>query len=138
MIKISKKADYAIVALSHLVYSGEPVSAKKIAEFYHFPSPMVSKVMKELAQGNIIEGTRGVNGGYKLNMRPDQITLGYILDIMDGPSEITECCSDVNICPASKECLVKYGLNKVQRKIRMLFDNTTLKELINQKNIGEL
>ena len=65
MLKISKLTDYGLLAAVYLArHNGEVASAREIAEFYHLPVPMITKVLKTLHQSELIESQRGAGGGY--------------------------------------------------------------------------
>jgi Rrf2 family protein len=70
MLRLSKKADYGLIAIMHLASSGpgRSASAKEIAEAYHLPPPLLAKVLQKLTRGGFLEAAYGTNGGYKLAM----------------------------------------------------------------------
>ena len=69
MLRLSKKADYAIILLSHLGEASGPVSAQEMASNYHLPQPMIANILKQLAASKLVESTRGVQGGYLLHCK---------------------------------------------------------------------
>src|SRR5438477_12812512 len=78
-LKISRLTDYGLLATIYLARKhGETVSAREIAEFYHLPAPTITKVLKTLHQGGMIESHRGVSGGYSFEGDPETLTLGQI------------------------------------------------------------
>ena len=134
MFKISKKADYALIALTHLSMSNRKVSAKEIADYYNFSSQMMSKVMKDLAIAGYLSGYRGTSGGYQLVIDPNSVSLGDVLKAIDGPMAIVDCVESNYGCPAINSCLTHKMLIKVQKDIQSLIDNISLHELITDKN----
>ena len=70
MLKLTKKADYGLIALRHLALAAHTprgnASAKDIAEAYGIPLPLLSKVLQKLAKGGLLASEQGTNGGYRL------------------------------------------------------------------------
>ncbi|HEX7093103.1 MAG TPA: Rrf2 family transcriptional regulator, partial [Nitrospiraceae bacterium] len=98
MLKISKKADYALMALQHIaavqfgdVTPGRVVNTKEIAEEYNIPLELLAKVLQTLAKNALIESHNGPKGGYALARRAHQITIAQILESIEGPLGITDC-----------------------------------------------
>ena len=92
MLKISKKADYALMALQHIaavqfgdVTPGRVVNTKEIAEEYNIPLELLAKVLQTLAKNALIESHNGPKGGYVLARRAHQITIAQILESIEGP-----------------------------------------------------
>src|SRR5438045_3063046 len=92
MLKISRLTDYGLLAAVYLARkSGEVVSAREIASFYHLSLPMITKVLKTLHSGQIIGSHRGVGGGYSFDADPEVVTLGQLLEVLEGPWDLVEC-----------------------------------------------
>ena len=92
MLKISRLTDYGLLATIYLARKrGEVVSAREIAEFYHLPVPTVTKVLKTLQQGGIVRSHRGVAGGYSFDGDAETLTLGQMLELLEGPWDLVEC-----------------------------------------------
>src|ERR1043165_6021808 len=92
MLKISKLTDYGLLAAVYLARRpAAVVAAREIAEFYHLPIPMITKVLKTLQQGGLVQSHRGVGGGYSFDGDPEATTLGQLLDVLEGPWDLVEC-----------------------------------------------
>src|SRR6188474_503497 len=92
MLKISRLTDYGLLAAVYLArHAGQVVAAREISEFYHLPLPAVTKVLKSLLQGGIISSHRGVGGGYSFDGDPETVTLGQVIEILEGPWDLVEC-----------------------------------------------
>ena len=85
MLRLSKKVDYAIILLSHLGAASGPISAQEMSSHYRLPQPMIANILKQLAASQLVESTRGVQGGYVLQRQTDQISLAEIVRVIDGP-----------------------------------------------------
>ena len=135
MLKISKLTDYGLLASVYLARKeGQVVAAREIAEFYHLPVPMITKVLKTLHIGGLISSHRGVGGGYSFDGDAESVTLGNLIDMLEGPWDLTECetfddhgeatCSIRIACPSRR---FMFGIN---RAIKGAFEQVTLGDLV--------
>ncbi len=135
MLKISRVTDYGLLAVVYLARRhGEVVAAREIAEFYHLPLPMITKVLKALNHGGVASSHRGVGGGYSFDGDADAVTLGQLLEVLEGPWDLVECesiddeghavCSIRVACPSRR---FMFGIN---RAIKGAFDQVTLSDLM--------
>src|SRR5687767_12221642 len=119
MLKISRLTDYGLLASVYLARKvGQVVSAREIAGFYHLPVPMVTKVLKTLHQGGLINSHRGAGGGYSFDADAEQVTLGHLIEILEGPWDLVECestddsgsaiCAIRGACPSRR---FMFGIN---------------------------
>ncbi|HEX2835964.1 MAG TPA: Rrf2 family transcriptional regulator [Thermoanaerobaculia bacterium] len=134
MLKISRLTDYGLLAAVYLArHRGEVAAAREIAEFYHLPVPAVTKVLKILHQGGLISSQRGVGGGYVFEGDADVVTLGHLIEALEGPWDLTECetyddlghatCAIRIACPSRR---FMFGIN---RAIKGAFEQVTLADL---------
>ena len=85
MINFTSKFIYAIYALSFLAEnSPETLRIKTIAQEKHIPQKFLAQILNKLANAGIVKNTRGVNGGCKLNIPPEKISLLLILETLEG------------------------------------------------------
>ena len=134
MLKISKLADYGLLAAVYLARKpGEIVSAREVSEFYHLPVPTTTKVLKVLHQGGVIESRRGVAGGYTFSSDAQSITLGQLLDLLEGPWDLVECESTDDkghaLCSIRKGCPSRRFMYGINRAIKSAFEQITLADL---------
>ncbi|PPU92628.1 SUF system Fe-S cluster assembly regulator [Xanthomonas albilineans] len=108
MLRVTKLTDYATVVLTVLAARPtEVLSATELAEQAGLEPPTVSKLLKPLAQAGLVEGLRGVHGGYRLARPANAITLIEIVEAMEGPLAITECSHHGNQCSIAHTCGVR-------------------------------
>jgi Rrf2 family protein len=135
MLKISRLTDYGLLASVYLAHHhSEVVAAREIAEFYHLPLPMITKVLKTLHQSGLIRSHRGVGGGYSFDGNADAVTLGQLIQVFEGPWDLVECettddaghaiCAIRVACPSRR---FMFGINSV---IKGAFDSVTLSDLM--------
>lgn len=100
MLRISKKADYAVFLLGAIArqgaYPGGPapesvLSAHEIARQAGLNKSVVANLLKEFARAGMLESVRGLKGGYKLLQSPYDISLGAILEVVEGPFTLVDC-----------------------------------------------
>jgi FeS assembly SUF system regulator len=105
MLRVTKLTDYATVVLTVLAARpGEILSATDLADHSGLESPTVSKVLKPLAQAGLVEGLRGVHGGYRLSRAAADISLIEIVEAMEGPLAMTECSQADSHCGIAHQC----------------------------------
>src|SRR5258705_10190029 len=92
MLKLTKKADYGLIALKHLAVNsgGVSSSAKAIAECYGIPLPLLAKILQKLTKLGMLQSLPGTNGGYRLARSADQITALEAICAIDVPIILTQ------------------------------------------------
>lgn len=132
MLKFSRRIDYALVALAHLARAGDriPISAKEIADAYRLPRPLLSNIMKHLCREGIVTSVRGVRGGYRLERPASEITLGDLVEALDGPVRLTLCASTVGApCAIEGSCPVRTPIRRFHETIGEVLAGVTLADL---------
>lgn len=106
MIILSKLADYGVIVASHLAASPQrQVNAAVLADETKLPRATVAKVLKSLARAGIVNGARGVSGGYRLARVPESVSVADVVAAIDGEIGITQCsvhdpgCTRTDFCP---------------------------------------
>lgn len=135
MLKISKLTDYGLLAAVYLARRvGEVVAAREIADTYSLPLPAVSKVLKSLHEGGVVVSHRGVGGGYSLAVNPESATLGWLLEVLEGPWDLVECDTvDGNgeaACSIRSCCSSRGFMSGINRTIKNAFEQVTLADLV--------
>ena len=112
MLRVSRLADYASVVMTRLARRpGDVVSAMQIAEDTRLELPTVSKLLKQLAHAGLVDSFRGASGGYRLARAAEAITLADIVEALDGPIGMTDCCAAG--CDREAHCDVSQGWRSV-------------------------
>src|SRR5262245_57823099 len=86
-MKLSAKTEYACLAMLQLAEdypSGEPIQIRRIADEHGIPSRFLVQILLQLKGASLVASTRGAAGGYRLARHPAKITLGEVVDVMDG------------------------------------------------------
>ena len=130
MLKLTKKADYGLIALKHLAVNGqESASAKEIADTYGVPLPLLSKILQRLAKAGFLRSEHGTNGGYKLARDPREITALEVIRTIDGPIVLTACFTEHGACTHTDKCNVREPLRKVHEGILRLLSGITISDM---------
>ena len=131
MLRVSKLTDYATVVMTCLVGAGDGVlSAQALAERAHLEVPTVSKLLKQLAQAELVASTRGINGGYRLARAPEQITIADIVTAMEGPIGMTECSAHAGTCGHEPHCGVRVNWQRINQAIAGALESVTLADMV--------
>ena len=134
MLKLTKKADYGLIALRHLAGTAHDAvrtsaSAKDIADAYGIPLPLLSKVLQKLTRGGLLISEQGTNGGYRLAREASKITTLEAIRTIDGPIILTQCFTEHSGCSRTALCPVREPLRKVHEGILSLLSGITLADL---------
>lgn len=135
MTLLSRKADYALLILSHLHHHAtEGGNARAIAERFKLGRPFVANILKELCQKGFVTSTRGVKGGYLLAKSAQSITLAELLGAIEDGFQLTLCSENQNVenrCEVADVCTIKGPMADIQRRLMGLLQSVTLADLFN-------
>jgi FeS assembly SUF system regulator len=130
MLKLTKKADYGLIALKHLAVNGpESSSAKAIADTYGIPMAMLSKILQKLAKEGFLVSEHGTNGGYRLAREAREITALEVIRAIDGPIFLTACFTEHGYCCHTDKCIVRDPLQKVHEGILRLLASISIGDM---------
>ena len=131
MLRMTKQADYGIVLLTRMsAQPGRIFNASELADETGLPSPTVSKVLKLLARGRLLESHRGAKGGYCLSRPPERVTVAQIISALEGPIAITECIDDTpGQCTQEAICPVRGNWQHINLAIRRALEEISLAEM---------
>lgn len=131
MLRLSKKADYALIAMKHLALRGDQgaSSAREIAELYNIPIELLAKVLQRLAQRGLLASYQGTRGGYQLARLPHHVSVADVIQAIDGPVVVTACSNDEGNCDQFSKCNVRDPLWRVRERILTALGECTIAEL---------
>jgi Rrf2 family protein len=131
MLRLSKKADYALISMKHLALRGDAgsSSAREIAGLYDIPIELLAKVLQRLVRGGLLISQQGTRGGYQLARPPAQISVADVIQAIDGPVTVTACSSDEGACEQFAKCNVRDPLWRVRERILAALGECTIAEL---------
>jgi Rrf2 family protein len=131
MLRLSKKADYALIALRHLAANPDrsAVSARELAESYDIPAELLAKVLQKLVHARLLESHQGTRGGYVLSRAPGSISVAEAIQAIDGPLLVTACSVDDHSCDQFSKCNVRDPLWRIKDRIVSALSSTSVAEL---------
>ena len=131
MLRLSKKADYALMAMKHLAIRPDAASAsaREIAEQYDIPVELMAKVLQSLARRGLVTSLQGTRGGYRLARPTVQITVADIIQAIDGPLTVTACSTESENCDQYAKCNVRDPLWRIRERIISALTTCTLQEI---------
>jgi FeS assembly SUF system regulator len=140
MMKLSKKADYGLIALKHLAThnNGTSFSASDIAEGYRMSTPLMAKVLQKLAKGGLVAARHGSSGGYTLARHPSSITALDVIRVIDGPLFITSCVTSHGECDVHTTCSIREPLRRVNDSIIDVLAKVTIAQICGESPMSEV
>jgi Rrf2 family protein len=131
MLRLSKKADYGLIAMKHLALRGDrgASSAREIAELYGIPIELMAKVLQRLVRRGLLASHQGTRGGYELVRMPSQISVADVIQAIDGPVAVTACTTEEGQCEQFAKCNVRDPLWRVRERILTALGECTIAEL---------
>ena len=131
MLRLSKKTDYALLALKDLASGPAAMScsAREIAARYDIPVELMAKVLQRLARRGLLESHQGTRGGYKLSRPADRISVADVIQAIDGPVLVTACSDEDETCEQNSKCNVRDPLWRLKDRIVQALVSFTLQEL---------
>ena len=148
MLRLSKKADYALIAMKHLAQKACRVdatmreggatstSAREIAEQYDIPIELLAKVLQRLVRTGLLASTQGTRGGYTLSRSPKSISIADVIQAIDGPFTVTACSTEKHDCEQYSKCSVRDPLWQLRERIVAALSTVTLSEMATDQDVA--
>lgn len=136
MLKLTKKADYGLIAMKHLAEHAESgaCSAKDVAESYGIPQEALAKILQRLVKARLLVSHHGINGGYVLARDSRAISAYDVIKAIDGPFFMTSCVTIRGACDQSDRCTVREPLRKVSSSIEEVLSRITIWDMTESGN----
>ena len=133
MLRVSKIIDYGTLVLTHMASDpGRVFSAADLAATLGLGQPIVSKVLKSLAQREIVKSTRGARGGYALSRAAEDISIADIIDALDEqPFGLTECTSTPGSCSVEADCSIRSNWQRINAIVRNTLEQVSIADMVN-------
>jgi Rrf2 family protein len=124
MLRLSKKADYALIAMKHLARKAgvQSTSAREIAEQYDIPIELLAKVLQRLVRTGLLVSTQGTRGGYMLSRPPKAISVVDVVQAID--------------CEQYGKCSVRESLWQIRERIVAALGTVTLSEMASDQDVA--
>jgi Rrf2 family protein len=141
-MKLSKRGEYGLRAMIDLatalqaqngISNGGVVQIREIAERQHIPAKFLEQILLTLKNAGLLHSRMGVGGGYYLAKPADQISLGQIVRVLDGPLAPVGCVSQMAYescgCPDERTCGLRLVMLDVRNAITDILDRTSLADV---------
>lgn len=135
-MRLSKRGEYGIKALIRLASADDPralVQIHEIAEREQIPVKFLEQILLTLKNAGLLRSRLGAGGGYYLARPADEITLGQIVRILDGPLAPIRCVSQMAyercVCPDEATCGLRLAMLDVRNSIAAILDHRTLADV---------
>lgn len=131
MLRLSKKSDYALMAMKHLALRQDAAScsAREIAEAYEIPLELLAKVLQRLVRARLLVSVQGTRGGYRLGRPAGTIPVADVIQAVDGPVTVTACSPNDHRCEQYSKCSIRDPLWKIRGRILDALTTVTVADL---------
>ena len=130
MLRLSKLTDYAMVIMAYLSqHPGLAINAKSIAEQTGISLPTTSKLLKRLSHEGLLQANRGIKGGYQLAYPATEISLGTVIQTLEGQIALTECSHTLLSCSLEKQCTIRDNWRRISAFIQTTLMHISLADL---------
>ena len=132
---VSTKGRYALRVMMYFVLHGKDgyIPLKEIAEAEGISQKYLESIMTTLSKGNMVDAVHGKGGGYRLNRKPEEYTVGSILKLTEGSLNTVSCTSQgPTACSRSTCCLTLPMWEKLDTMVDAFFEGITLADLLKE------
>ncbi|MBS3899489.1 MAG: Rrf2 family transcriptional regulator [Dethiobacter sp.] len=143
-MRLSTKGRYGVHAMFDLaMHSGDAaIALKSVAQRENISEKYLEHLFANLKKAGLIHSVRGAQGGYRLARPPEEITLGDIIRVLEGPVAPAECRAEDGGhegCQSSSACAMRSVWCRIRDEINSILDNITLAEVVDEqrKRSGE-
>jgi Rrf2 family protein len=133
-MKIPAMLRYGVRMVVTLAQKGEVMNTAGLAKEMGVSPLYLRQLAPVLEKAGIIQGFKGIKGGYRLKVRPGEITLFDIINAFDEDFSLLDCIKSANACPRSPDCTTRYLWKDLSDVLKNTLQGMTLKELIMRKD----
>jgi Rrf2 family protein len=132
-MKLSTRSRYGTRILLDLArhHDQGPVQIGEISKRQDISVKYLEQLIRPLKQAHLVTSVRGPKGGHLLAKKPEDITLGQIVRLFEGQSELVECISHPEKCSMAEDCQVRLAWQDATRVLYEKLDSTTIADLVN-------
>ena len=136
-MKLSTRSRYGARLLLELALNQErgPVQISEISARQKISIKYLEQLIRPLKKAQLVISVRGPKGGHMLAQKPEKITLGQIVRIFEGQSDLVECISTPDKCVMSDDCRVRIAWGEATQALFDKLDDTTIADLMDGRNV---
>ena len=137
-MKLSSRARYGMRAILELgiEYGKEPLQIKTIADREDISNKYLEQLIIPLKRAKLIQSVRGPKGGHLLAKPPREISIGEVVEVLEGGIDLSVCVGDADACGKSEECLIRATWEEASRAMYRKLDSVSLLKVIKSKKHG--
>ncbi|MGH7705469.1 MAG: RrF2 family transcriptional regulator [Candidatus Dormibacteria bacterium] len=141
-MRISSRAHYGLRMMTELAkaHGGPPLSLAEIARREVMPLPYLEQLVAPLRRAGLVEGMRGLHGGYRLARSPQKVTVLEIVELMEGPVAPVECLAEdykSGTCSREPDCLSRPLWSRLQLALKQVLGGTSLADMLHEPLAAE-
>ena len=131
-MKLSTRSRYGARILVDLARHNDhgPVQIGEISKRQDISVKYLEQLIRPLKQASMVTSVRGPKGGHVLAKNPKNITLGQIVRLFEGQTELVECISKPEQCNMSDDCQVRLAWKEATRVLYEKLDSMTISDLM--------
>ena len=138
-MKLSTRSRYGARILVDLARHKDqgPVQIGEISKRQDISVKYLEQLIRPLKQANLVTSVRGPKGGHLLAENPENISLGQVVRLFEGQTDLVECVSFPKKCPMSDDCQVRLAWRDATEILYEKLDATTIADLMNGNYSGK-
>ncbi|MHB1660763.1 MAG: RrF2 family transcriptional regulator [bacterium] len=135
-MNISRASDYAIRGLVYMAKKpeGTVCFVKDIAKNTASPASFMSKIFQTLAKSGLVHSYIGTKGGFTFNVKPENITVKMVIEVIDGPIVLNRCTVDKSSCGNVGNCDVHFMWVNIQKVLTKALSSYTIADFSGMEN----
>jgi len=138
-MQITRQTEYGIIILMELAkeQKGKYLQSEVISKRQDLPLKFLTKTVQILSRAGFVETRKGSQGGIRLAVEPDSITIADVLKAVEGKVAINPCLKENYYCNNQPHCRVRGILHRAQEAMLAELSKETIAELINGNSVIE-
>jgi len=131
-MKLSTKTRYGTRILIELAMHDRKTALQvsKISSSQKIPVKYLEQLLRLLKQAGFVKSVRGPKGGHLLAQDPSKISLGQIVRLFEGQTDLVQCVSSPEICEMASECLVRNAWEQATAVLYEKLDSISIADLL--------
>jgi Rrf2 family protein len=133
-VRISRKAEYALRALVAIARQPKSCQVQELSERENIPIKFLEQILLALRHAGLLSSKRGVGGGYALLKAADEITVGEVIRILDGPLALVPCAMEQPgepcTCPDRLRCPLRLLMTDLRRDMTAMLESHTIDDMV--------
>ena len=129
-MRIRRDVEYALIDLSVVSRSNGTVSARVLSESQRIPYKLLGRILQQLTHAGILSSVQGPKGGYAMGKHPREITLGDVMESVQGPERVVPCIENDTGCGRENDCSIRSGILRVQDIWSGMMRSLTLEDFL--------